>query len=347
MPKRLPSPRNVLTWALMSPSASGVSQIGPLSGVLFRRMVSEMASPPSSLLWSQCRWREAGPRMMQADQLVSRVVSPASAATSTSTSNRTGQSGVIDADSGTDLVRAPGGRLLPLPLVGTLGIRLESTRGIGPIVSTRRAAGRLRPEATGARVEIVGGEQPEGVALGDLDGDGDLDLVTANETSGDIAIHLNDGAGGVQETRLVAMSPGLTSVALADFDGDGRLDVAAGEHVRLGRGDGTFGRRVSVVPGFEGGNVRAADLDGDGDVDIAGGRTGILYLRHGRGDGTFEPDLVVVRMGCTRFELADMNGDGLLDIVGCGSMQGADGVRAACGQRRARERAREGGGAAA
>ncbi len=215
--------------------------------------------------------------------------------------------------------------MLPLPLVGTLGIRLESTRGIGPIVSTRRAAGRLRPEATGARVEIVGGEQPEGVALGDLDGDGDLDLVTANETSGDIAIHLNDGAGGVQETRLVAMSPGLTSVALADFDGDGRLDVAAGEHVRLGRGDGTFGRRVSVVPGFEGGNVRAADLDGDGDVDIAGGRTGILYLRHGRGDGTFEPDLVVVRMGCTRFELADMNGDGLLDIVGCGSMQGADG----------------------
>lgn len=68
---------------------------------------------------------------------------------------------------------------------------------------------------------------PNGIAVADLDGDGDQDLAVVNWGSNDLAIFLNDGAGGLalDDTYLVGVSP--SRVVAADLDGDGDQDLAA------------------------------------------------------------------------------------------------------------------------
>lgn len=75
---------------------------------------------------------------------------------------------------------------------------------------------------------------PTTVALGDLDGDGDLDLVVG-PNSGRFAVLINDGTGtfGPAVTYSTAGSQ-ARAVALGDLDGDGDLDVVVGSPVPMG-----------------------------------------------------------------------------------------------------------------
>ena len=70
------------------------------------------------------------------------------------------------------------------------------------------------------------------IALGDLDGDGDLDGFVAVVIDGDSSankVWQNDGTGTFTETQGMGDSPSL-SVALGDVDGDGDLDAFVGNH---------------------------------------------------------------------------------------------------------------------
>jgi hypothetical protein len=122
-----------------------------------------------------------------------------------------------------------------------------------------------------------------GAALGDVDGDGDLDAVTINNWYGNGApniVWLNDGTGTFTDSgqRLGLME--TESIAMGDLDGDGDLDIFFGnarntdltpsvshDTVWLNDGNGTFtdsgqtlGDRMSMA-------VELGDLDGDGDLD--------------------------------------------------------------------------------
>ncbi|MFV2067604.1 MAG: FG-GAP-like repeat-containing protein, partial [Pirellulales bacterium] len=121
-----------------------------------------------------------------------------------------------------------------------------------------------------------------GVAVGDVDADGDLDLcLTMSSDGGGTAIWTNDGAGNFTPGQRLAASG--VSPCFGDFDNDGDLDLWLGclGEDPLYANDGT-GKLVAVprgpsCPGPLTGLARQLDVDSDGDLDL-------LAFRLGRGE---------------------------------------------------------------
>jgi hypothetical protein len=161
------------------------------------------------------------------------------------------------------------------------------------------------------------------LAAGDVDGDGDLDLLIAR--TGQDALWHNDGTGRFTEAAgaLPADGDDSLAVALADLDGDGDLDLALGNHgpARLLRNDGggTFTPAPSTPPDRTARTpaVLLRDVDGDGDVDafLAGADTrSALWLNDGAGafvDATSPP----WPESHTVVAVADLDADGDPDLL--------------------------------
>jgi hypothetical protein len=163
------------------------------------------------------------------------------------------------------------------------------------------------------------------IAVGDLNHDGNLDVVFEAQVQGSATIYtfLGDGHGNFTQSsfRQGINGNGLTA-AIGDFNGDGRLDVAIPEGAQLdiflGNGDGTFQPYVPYSTTCGGSPVAAADFNGDGKLDLA---IADLCIFLGNGDGTFTAGQSF-GPGSTGIAIGDFNGDGKLDIVtGSGSMQ--------------------------
>ena len=109
---------------------------------------------------------------------------------------------------------------------------------------------------------------------GDLDGDGDNDLVVANNAEETISIMKNNGDGTFAPKVDYPTGIDPLSVSAADLDRDGDFDVAvanANNHnvsVFFNNGDGTLAPRVDYPTGNNPYSVFAADFDGDGDPDL-------------------------------------------------------------------------------
>jgi hypothetical protein len=182
--------------------------------------------------------------------------------------------------------------------------------------------------------------EPEAIAVGDLDGDHNLDLVVPDTDPGAYAVRLlfgrGDGTFRVGETYDAVYSPG--SVAIADLNGDQALDLAlAGSFsdslgILLGNGQGGFGAPRSFWAGDHLGAVGIADLNGDQIPDIAVTSVGALgsdslAIFLGVGDGTFSAGNVY-EVGDLPGSLAigDLNGDPVPDLVVANSQSDNIGV---------------------
>ncbi|MCH7702528.1 MAG: VCBS repeat-containing protein [Planctomycetes bacterium] len=82
------------------------------------------------------------------------------------------------------------------------------------------------PTLFGAHVLYGAGNGPSSVAIGDLDGDGDADLVVANSSDDNVSVLLNNGDGTFAAHVLYGVGNGPSSVAIGDLDGDGDADLA-------------------------------------------------------------------------------------------------------------------------
>ncbi len=141
----------------------------------------------------------------------------------------------------------------------------------------------------------VGGFMPNDVALGDVDDDGNLDIVTANRISADVSVLLGDGNGGFVPAGGSPITVGLTpqSVALSDLNGDGNLDIVTANNVTnnvsvlLGDGNGAFSAAAPFGVGSGPTSVALGDIDSvrvvDEDTDLAIGGLSISDVDAGTG----------------------------------------------------------------
>jgi hypothetical protein len=176
---------------------------------------------------------------------------------------------------------------------------------------------------TGSQVNV--GQYPDGMALGDLDGDGDLDLLAAqfSSRSNTVSVRFNNGAGHFSGSQQVVVGNAPKRVVLGDVDGDGDLDMLTANQgsstvsVRLNDGAGTFGGGSEIGVDTYPTRVALGDLDGDGDLDLlVATYTGLLNVRLNDGTGTFHPGQSVrAQVSVTDAVLGDVDGDGDLDVL--------------------------------
>jgi hypothetical protein len=204
-------------------------------------------------------------------------------------------------------------------------------RTLSPRRSRRRV--RFRPQADafdrrrllsfGLTGGYVVGANPQAIVTADVNGDGRLDLITANAGSNSISVLLGlpsskkVPAGTFAAARDYAVGPGPYSLAVGDFNGDGKPDIAVGVSggmsVLLGNGDGTFQAARNSPLGL-GRYIAVADVNGDGKLDLLSNYYGLSVLL-GNGDGTFRagPTTAIPFVDATA--VGDFNGDGRLDVI--------------------------------
>jgi glucose/arabinose dehydrogenase len=169
------------------------------------------------------------------------------------------------------------------------------------------------------------GTHSHGITSADFNGDGRLDIATANAGSNDVSVLLGNGTGTFAPTSNFGVGVEPKSVFAADFNGDGRIDLFTANQstnnvsVLLGNGDGTFAPSASYAGVPNAHEAVASDVDGDGDLDIAvaGWGSNTIRIMQNNGDATFSnfTDYSVDTGGHHSLQLADFNGDRRPDIA--------------------------------
>ena len=162
------------------------------------------------------------------------------------------------------------------------------------------------------------------IAWGDIDGDGDLDLASANYNN-HVEVYFN-------ENGILSSPPGWTSestqyglsVAWGDIDGDGDLDLAVGNRAEENQVYLNTGGNLSSTPMWSNDNNRLThavawgDIDGDGDLDLICGNYGTsneIYLNDGGNLSSTADWQTSNTLDTMAIEVGDIDGDGRIDIV--------------------------------
>ncbi len=175
---------------------------------------------------------------------------------------------------------------------------------------------------------------PMNMAVGDIDGDGDLDVLgsTPHSTAPNLVSFKNLDGLGTFGSRNVIDTPntsGERAILVRDMDGDGNNDLVVGSidddtlawYKNLD-GDGTFDSGNIIISNYvNGSGIDVGDIDGDGDPDIVAGTLNfniMSWFENLDGAGNFGPPQEIGSSGAAVLSvfLADIDGDDDLDVVG-------------------------------
>ncbi len=163
-------------------------------------------------------------------------------------------------------------------------------------------------------------------ALGDIDNDGDLDIVVSNDKPDAKVTYANDGKGNFALAGAWGdPSWNTRNIALVDINGDKALDLVVANrkspsYIILNDGQGNYAQdKWIVIPSESATTIAAADFDRDGLIDLAiphrDGGTSRIYFNDAQlsfqRTTTFGPDVSSTRACAT----GDLNGDGAIDLI--------------------------------
>ncbi|MFN3178131.1 MAG: HYR domain-containing protein [Phaeodactylibacter xiamenensis] len=213
-----------------------------------------------------------------------------------------------------------------LPKVPSRGMRLASFLVlVSPILIFAQPC----PQPTFSGAPVAGGlaDGAYAVFAEDLDGDGDMDVLSASFNDNKIAWYENLGGGNFGPQQVIStIMNGTLSVHAADLDGDGDVDVlsASGYDDKVAwyenLGGGSFGPQQVLTTNANGAiSVNASDLDGDGDLDILSASVfddKIAWFEN-LGGGAFSGEQIIATDADGAYDAyaADLDNDGDMDVL--------------------------------
>lgn len=355
---------------ILGPAPQIIATIGRTSadGSLAYSFRMPVTAPPGLSIWTQAWMRASGaPEGLAATNTLGVSVQPELplsqlfplATYPMGLSVREIAAADLNGDGLTDIVSA-NEFSIPGEQYGDVSVRLATSSGAFGAVQSLEAEGDSFAGVTG-------------VAIGDVIGGDELDIVVANESAGEIAIFPGLGLGLFGDPVHEPVSPGGRHVALADFDGDGHVDIAAASEaeatlsvllrvdggalhpavnsalsgsptaIALGDlnldqvpdlalvdsinnqlvihyGDGAGGLSTEHVLPIQPGSPRdvlIANLDADPRnevVVVKGGANSVLVYDAGDGEEFTLASTIAAGIGARSAHLADVDGDGDLDL---------------------------------
>ncbi len=154
----------------------------------------------------------------------------------------------------------------------------SNSNNVSVFRNTSTAAGVI---SYAAKVDFATGSKPQSVAIGDLDGDGKVDLAVANRGDNTVSVLRNTSTGVISYADKVDFTTGTNpqSVAIGDLDDDGKTDLAVANfgsstvsvfrNTSTGLGDISYDTKVDFDTGSGSRSVVIGDLNGDGRADLA------------------------------------------------------------------------------
>ncbi len=206
-----------------------------------------------------------------------------------------------------------------------LAIANELTDDVSVLLGTTGAAFQAAVSfSAGEPPQGVAGLSPSGIAAGDFNGDGDLDLAVANLQSDDVAILLGGAGASFSAPVQLAAGDGPRAVVTGDFNGDGDLDLAVANEntddvsILLGGPGASFSTHVDFAAGDAPRALAAADFTRDGDLDLVVANTqsdNVSVLVGGAGGSFAAPLQLGAGDGPFGVTTGDFNADGEQDFA--------------------------------